>query len=157
MRSLLLHNIRSEHNVGAIFRTADGAGIAKLYLAGYTPSPIDRFGRVVPEIEKTSLGASRMVSYEQVEDTLLLIARLQAQGVQVVVVEQTASSISLYDFVPATDALYIVGNEVEGVPTDICAAADVCIMIPMAGEKESLNVATATGIALFHTPATHFR
>lgn len=156
MRSLLLHNIRSEYNVGAIFRTADGAGVSTIYLSGYTPSPIDRFGRVVPEIEKTSLGASRMVPYVQIADTLELVHTLQAAGTKVVVLEQTPHSISLYDFTPEANTLYIVGNEIDGVPKEVCAAADVCVAIPMAGGKESLNVATATGIILFHTPAAYF-
>jgi 23S rRNA (guanosine2251-2'-O)-methyltransferase len=64
---IILDNIRSAHNVGAIFRTAEGAGVKKVYLCGYTPSPIDRFGRVVKEIEKTSLGASKMVEWEQAD------------------------------------------------------------------------------------------
>jgi len=149
MRTLLLHNIRSRHNVGSIFRTADGAGVSRIYLAGYTPAPIDRFGRPVAELEKTSLGACHMVPWEIVTDTLTCIKEQQAQGVQVVVVEQTEGSISLYDFTPSDDVLYIVGNEVAGVLPEICAAADVVIEIPMAGQKESLNVSTATGIVLF--------
>lgn len=156
MRYLLLHNIRSEQNVGAIFRTAEGAGVAKIYLAGYTPRPIDRFGRLVPTILKTALGATDMVPWEIVEDIVSCISTLKSSGCQIVAIEQTPQSISLYDFVPARETLYIVGNEVSGVPEEISALADVCVEIPMAGQKESLNVSVATGIALFHTPADFF-
>ena len=149
MKYLILDNIRSQYNVGAIFRTADAAGVAKLFLVGYTPAPIDRFGRPVPELEKTSLGATKSVLWESVVDTLTLVKRLQAEGVTVVAVELTPTSVSLYDFVVPQNVAYIMGNEIEGVSPEVLAAVDVVVEIPMAGIKESLNVSVATGIILY--------
>ncbi len=120
-----------------------------LYLAGYTPTPIDRFGRTVAEITKTSLGASAMVPWQAADDMSLLIAKLHAQGVTVVAVEQTEQSISLFDFVEPENVAYIMGNEIDGVTNETIALCDAVIEIPMHGRKESLNVATTTGIVLF--------
>lgn len=153
MKYVILHDIRSHYNVGAIFRTCDGAGVNKVYLTGYTPAPIDRFGRVVPEIHKTSLGASSMVPWEKYETTKEVISHLQNDGVAVVAVEQNPQSVSLYNFTPKGDVAYIFGNEIEGVPQSICALTDAVIEIPMSGQKESLNVSVTAGIVLFHRPA----
>jgi 23S rRNA (guanosine2251-2'-O)-methyltransferase len=149
MKYVVLHDIRSHYNVGAIFRSCDGAGVAKVYLTGYTPAPIDRFGRVVPEIHKTSLGASTMVLWEQYNTTTEVITHLRSQGVTVVAVEQNPRAISLYDFAPPGDTAYIFGNEIDGVPTAICEICDHMIEIPMQGQKESLNVSVTAGIVLF--------
>lgn len=152
MKYVILHDIRSHYNVGAIFRTCDGAGVAKVFLTGYTPLPIDRFGRVVPEIHKTSLGASSMVPWEHYDSTRDVVEELQKNGVQVVAVEQGGGSVSLYDFVPHPDVAYIFGNEIEGVPPAICELADGVLEIPMKGQKESLNVSVTAGIVLFAHP-----
>lgn len=149
MKYLILDNIRSQYNVGAIFRTADAAGVAKIFLVGYTPAPIDRFGRPVPELEKTSLGATKSVPWESVSDTLSLVKCLQADGVTVVAVELTPTSISLYDFDVPENVAYIVGNEIDGVSPVVLEAVDTVVEIPMAGMKESLNVSVATGIILY--------
>ena len=151
---VILDNIRSAHNVGSIFRTADGAGAEKLYLIGTTPTPIDRFGRKVAEIEKTSLGASSMVPWEYVENSSAptLLGKLKADGFQVVAVEQTPSSISLDDHTPSERTGYIFGNEVEGVGQGLLALADQVVEIPMKGQKESLNVSVTAGIVLFKKP-----
>lgn len=150
MQYVILHNIRSAHNVGAIFRTSEGAGVAKIFLTGYTPRPIDRFGRVVPEIQKTSLGASELVPWEGAEDIHEVIDRLQSEGVQVVAVELDAAAESIYTFIPKESVAYIFGNEVTGVTPDIMQTTDATLMIPMRGKKESLNVATTAGVVLFH-------
>ena len=147
---VILHNIRSAHNVGSILRTADGAGVAKVFLTGYTPTPIDRFGRRVPEIEKTSLGAMDTVPWEYKEDIFELLQDLKKQNIAVVAVEQTAQSISYEGTQIDTPAAFIFGNEIEGVPPDVLEHADIVAEIPMAGEKESLNVSVAAGIILFY-------
>lgn len=149
---LILDNIRSAHNVGSIFRTADGAGVEKIYLLGYTPTPIDRFGRPQPEIVKTSLGASEVIPFEHIEneDKEKLIERLKREGFVIVAVEQTSDSVSLYEFAVPSKVCYILGNEIEGVSEKLLALADTAVEIPMSGQKESLNVSVTAGIALFH-------
>ena len=150
MRYVILHEVRSSHNVGAIFRTCDGAGISKIFLTGYTPAPLDRFGRPVAEIIKTSLGASAMVPWEQSDDVVSVIQTLKSNGVEIVAIEQSVAAVSLYDFIPAPDVAYIFGNEITGVPKDVLAICDRVVEIPMSGQKESLNVSVTVGIVLFH-------
>ncbi len=152
MKYVILADVRSSHNVGAIFRTCEGAGVDMLYLAGYTPHPIDRFGREVAEIKKTSLGASAMVPWAAADDIEALILKLQSQGVTVVAVEQTPQSISLYDFTELPSVAYIFGNEITGILPEVVALCDAIVEIPMAGRKESLNVSVTTGIILFQPP-----
>lgn len=154
---LILDNIRSAYNVGSIFRSADGAGVEKIYLIGPTPTPIDRFGRPQPEIVKTSLGASESMSWEHigasdsesVEETLTCIASLKAEGYTMVAIEQSKNSVSFYDFKVPEKVVYILGAEVEGVHQEVLDVADVIVEVPMAGMKESLNVSVTTGIVLF--------
>jgi tRNA G18 (ribose-2'-O)-methylase SpoU len=150
---LIIDNVRSAHNVGSMFRTSDGAGVLRIVLVGYTPAPIDRFGRAQAEIVKTSLGASAMIPWEQKgngEEIVTLINELKQEGFVIVALEQTPSSVSLYDFPVPEKVAYIVGNEIDGVSKELLAVCDVVVEIPMAGEKESLNVGVATGIVLFH-------
>jgi tRNA G18 (ribose-2'-O)-methylase SpoU len=148
---IILDNIRSAHNVGSVFRTSDGAGVEKIYLLGTTPSPRDRFGREVPEIKKTSLGASAMVNWEHIdnEDTEALLLRLKSEGFELVAVEQTPTSTSLYDFIPSDKTCYIFGNEIDGVGSRLLDTASKAIEIPMKGKKESLNVSVTVGVVLF--------
>lgn len=146
---VILHNIRSAHNVGSIFRTADGAGVSKIYLTGYTPAPKDRFGREHAEIQKTSLGAAESVLWEQWDDLDTLLTKMRGDGVAIAAVEQYPRSVDYRTFTATPDTAFIFGNEVEGVPEDVCAAADVVLQIPMLGTKESLNVSVAAGIILF--------
>ena len=150
MKYLIIENVRSAHNVGAMFRTAEGAGVAKIFLVGYTPTPIDRFGRVQPEIKKTSLGAIDIIPWESVATVVEIMSQLQSDGFQIVALEQTDRSILLKDFTLPPKVAYVVGNEVEGVSAAALAAADTVVELPMLGQKESLNVATATGILLYH-------
>ncbi len=152
MRQVILHNVRSQHNVGSVFRTSDGAGVAKIWLTGYTPTPVDRFGRTVTEIQKTSLGATTSVAWEGERDIKKVVTSLKEAGYTVVAVEQRSDSCSLYEYQPDTNVAYIFGNEVEGVPTEILDMADVILEIPMAGMKESLNVSVTAGIVLFKHP-----
>lgn len=146
---VLLHDIRSAHNVGSIFRTSDAAGVERIYLSGHTPGPLDRFGRSVKEIAKTALGAEESVPWESVDDSLGLIARLAEEGFTVVGLEQDRRSVDYRTFSAPDRLLFIVGREVEGLSTELRDACDVLLEIPMHGVKESLNVSVAFGIALF--------
>ena len=148
---VILDNIRSSHNVGSIFRTADGAGVSKVYLLGYTPAPVDRFGRTVAEIKKTSLGASDMVAWEHLDNNQIgkLIKDLKTEGFEIVAIEQTSKSVALNDFKAKEKTCYIMGNEVDGVRQELLDLSDAIVEIPMKGSKESLNVSVATGIVLF--------
>ncbi len=134
-----------------MFRTADGAGVSKIYLGGFTPAPVDRFGREQSEIAKTSLGAKDTVAWEQVEvgNELKLISNLKAEGYTVVAIEQTPKSISINDFKVPEKVAYILGNEIVGVQQVYLENCDEVVEIPMQGMKESLNVSVTAGIVLF--------
>lgn len=147
---VILHNIRSAHNVGSVFRSADGAGVSKIFLTGYTPAPTDRFGREREEMVKTSLGATHSVPYEVVTDIQELLVTLKKEGVQIVAVEQTPQAIDYTTFVRTGDTAFIFGNEVTGVEPEILENVETHIHIPMSGVKESLNVSVCAGIVLFH-------
>lgn len=147
--AVLLHNIRSAHNVGAIFRTADAAGVSKIYLSGYTPTPLDRFNRPQKEIAKTALGAEKSVAWEYVKMGRAAALRLRAEGFRIIGVEQDARSRDYRNFKPERPALFIFGNEVRGFSPQLKSICDELIEIPMFGTKESLNVATTVGIILF--------
>ncbi|MBI2612964.1 TrmH family RNA methyltransferase [Candidatus Kaiserbacteria bacterium] len=148
--AVLLHNVRSAHNVGSIFRTADAAGVSKIYLAGYTPAPRDRFGRVQKEIAKTALGAERSVPYEHVALSRTVILRLKREGWTIVGVEQDARARDYRRYRAKGKTLFVFGNEVRGIPRSLRALCNKLIEIPMYGTKESLNVAVTAGIILFH-------
>lgn len=146
---VILDNIRSTHNVGSIFRTADAAGVKKIYLVGYTPAPLDRFGREVTSLTKASLGAEKSVEWEQVANMGELIKRLKKENFQIIAIEQDDKAVD-YKSVKLQDKVAIVlGNEVEGVSKDVLNQCDIIAEIPMKGEKESLNVSVSAGIALF--------
>lgn len=147
---LILDNIRSAYNVGAIFRTADGAGVSKIFLLGYTPAPTDRFGRTQAEIKKTSLGASETLPWEKLETGTELLKRLHAEEIYTVAVEQTKQSISLIEFKEPEKVAYILGNEIDGVDQQLLEQVDTIVDIPMLGQKESLNVSVTAGVVLYH-------
>jgi len=149
MRQVILYNVRSRHNVGAIFRTGEGAGVSKIWLVGYTPAPVDRFGREVAEIKKTSLGASDLVPWQSADDIFLLLEKLKEAGITVVAIEQSPEAVSLFEYTEPGNVAYIFGNEITGVLPEILQKCDAVVDIPMAGRKESLNVATTVGIVLF--------
>ncbi len=154
---VILHNIRSAHNVGSIFRTADGAGVTKIFLCGYTPTPTDRFGRPVLEIEKTSLGATTSVVWEHIHTTEECVARLKQQNVCIVAVEQHEHAIPYTEYTRTGDTAFVFGNEIDGIPDHICQVADRTVHIPMQGMKESLNVGVTAGIVLFQAHISHVR
>ena len=151
---VVLHNIRSLHNVGSIFRTADGAGVRKIYLCGITPAPVDSFGRPVPQLAKTSLGAEKSVEWKKISSTPRLLKKLKSEGYKIIAVEQSKNSIPFYEiskfyFLNSRFCL-VVGNEVRGLPDSVLKLADKVLEIPMHGEKESLNVSVAFGIVAYH-------
>ncbi len=149
----VLPNIRSLHNVGSIFRTADAAGVSKLYLSGITPKPVDPLGNYRREIAKVALGAERTVPWEYSRSTAALLKKLKKAGYTIFAVEQSKKSIPYYALNPKPYALrkvaLVVGNEVKGLPPGILRMADKILEIPMRGKKESLNVSVAFGIVLF--------
>ncbi|MBI2604092.1 MAG: RNA methyltransferase, partial [Candidatus Harrisonbacteria bacterium] len=143
----ILHNIRSLFNVGSIFRTADAAGIEKLYLCGITSTPYDVFDRPRAQIVKVALGAEKTVPWEHVQSTANVIRRLKRDGYKIVALEQSKKSVPYYTlnakrFILSKIAL-IVGHEVRGIAPAILKRCDAVIEIPMYGKKESLNVAVA--------------
>ena len=163
---LALHNIRSTHNVGAIFRTADAVGVERVFLSGYTPSPIDRFGRPRQDISKAALGAEMTVPWEHlgaeagdqsgaVEIFEQLKKRKDMKDVVVCAIEQDARSIDFRKIRETIEnsrpsrILLILGNEVDGVEKDLLDLCDHIIEVPMLGEKESLNVSVTAGIVLY--------
>lgn len=140
--SLILDNIRSLTNVGAIFRAADGFGVKKIYLCGITPTPPR------PEIEKISLGSELTTRWEHIEDPAKIVRVLQNEGVTVLALEQTQDSHSLYDVDLPYPLAIVVGHEVVGIDEQVLFLCDGTIEIPMFGSKHSHNVATSCGIVL---------
>ena len=145
---VLLHNIRSAHNVGSIFRTADAAGVEKILLTGYTPRPVDRFGRPQKDIAKTALGAEKSIAWEYAKTPQSFLKKLKVDGWAIVGVEQDVHAED-YRAQLSDKKVFIFGNEVRGISRALRAACDRIIEIPMRGKKESLNVAVTAGIVLF--------
>ncbi len=147
----ILHNVRSAYNIGAIFRTADGIGVAKIYLTGYTCAPHDGTcaWTTKPQrmIGKVALGADQAVSWEKcaIEDA---IVRLRNDNVRIVALEQTVRSIDVKNFDSDERSIaLILGNEPKGIDEQTLSYADDAVEIPMRGTKKSLNVAVAAGVA----------
>lgn len=148
---VVLPDIRSTHNVGSIFRTADAAGVKKVYLCGITPQPVDQFGRKRKDISKVALGAEDYIPWEYARSTVRLIGRLKKRGYTICAVEQSSRSIP-YSALKASKTAkiaLIMGNEVEGLPKQILSRADKILEISMRGQKESLNVGVAFGVVVF--------
>ena len=149
---LLLDNIRSVHNVGSIFRTAETLGISKIYCLGTTPTPLDRFNRKRKDFAKVSLGAEDFVKCEYVESekgALKLIKKFKKEKFEIIALEQFKDSLDYKKVKPINKVLIILGNEVEGVSDYLLKLSDVTAEIPIKGKKESLNVSVATGIFLY--------
>ncbi len=147
--SVLLHNIRSTHNVGSIFRTADALGILRIYLSGFTPAPTDRFGRTRQDVAKVSLGAEKTIPWEYIKNPKNLISKLKTKKYQIISIEQAKNSTDYRKIKIKKPVLFIVGNEVEGISKDLLKLSDEIVEIPMRGKKESLNVSVAFAVALF--------
>ena len=148
---LLLDDIRSVHNVGSIFRTAETIGVSKIYCGGTTPTPLDRFGRKRADLAKVALGAEELVPWEctDTQGTVRLVRSLKREGFKVVALEQDPASIDYRKIKPAEKMLIVIGNEVGGVSKQSLRSADAIAEIPLQGQKESLNVSVAVGIFLF--------
>ena len=141
---LWLHNIRSLHNVGAAFRSADAFGIKELWLSGYTPVPPR------PEITKTAIGAEEHVPWRSFSDEKEPIQWLKENDYTLFGLEQTEKSIMLNDLTTETDKICLVlGNEVTGIDESILPMLDIAVEIPQFGSKHSLNVSVAAGVALY--------
>lgn len=147
---LVLHNIRSTHNVGSLFRTADGAGVSQIVLSGYTPTPIDKYGRNRGDIAKTALGAEHLIAWQQVADLSDFLKQKKGEGFLVSAIEQSPNSINYKkcDHLSQKQIL-ILGNEVLGIDEEVLSLVDQIIEIPMVGGKESLNVGVAGAIVMF--------
>lgn len=147
--TLILPDIRSAINVGAIFRTADAVGIDKIYLVGVTPRPNDQFGRIQKDIAKSALGAETWIPWEYKEKLIPLINSLKKDGYEIVALEQSVVSIDYRKYKKPEKFAFILGPEVTGLDKKILDKCDKIVEIPMKGKKESLNVSVAAGVALF--------
>lgn len=142
---LILDDVRSLHNIGSVFRTADAFLIEKIYLCGITATPPNK------EIHKTALGATDTVAWEYAANVLEVVANLQAQDVAVYAVEQVEGAVFLQDFVVENNQKYalVFGNEVFGVNQTVVSRCNGCIEIPQLGTKHSLNISVSTGIVIW--------
>lgn len=142
---IVLNDIRSLHNIGSVFRTADAFLIEKIYLCGITATPPHK------EIHKTALGATDAVDWEYAQDALQVVTNLQKEGVQVVALEQVENAVFLQDFKVQSQQKYalVFGNEVKGVAQEIINQANTVVEIPQLGTKHSLNIAVSAGIVIW--------
>ena len=142
---IMLDNVRSMHNVGSVFRTADGFSVEKVVLCGITAQPPHR------EIEKTALGATQSVDWEHIDDTLTAIAKYRQHGYQIIAIEQAEHSVMLNTNQPLLTEKYVLifGNEVNGVSDEAMQQIDKCIEIPQFGTKHSFNIVISAGIVLW--------
>ncbi len=160
MRDIILiaHNLRSCHNVGSLLRTAEGLGVSRVILSGYTPHPTHTNDTRMPhealkierQIHKTALGAEHMVAWQYHHELIPVLAKLKRQGYRIAAIEQTEDAQDLPSFHPPEKIVLVVGREVEGIEPDILAACDTSLEIPMFGKKESYNVVQAAAMALYH-------
>lgn len=142
---IILDNVRSFHNVGSVFRTADAFLIEKIYLCGITAQPPHK------DIRKTALGATETVVWEYVNDTVALVERLKEDHVKILAIEQAEDAIMLNTFKPEPNTTYAVvfGNEVKGVQQDVVTKSDAVIEIPQYGSKHSLNISVSVGVVMW--------
>ena len=155
---VIAHNLRSTHNIGSLFRTAEGLGVHKIFLTGYTPYPVSSDDNRLPheaakltrQIHKTALGAETMVPWQHNENVQDVISLLKEDGYTVCALEQTADSVALPAFRSTDKVAIILGREVEGIEPAVLALCDQCIEIPMLGKKESFNVVQAAAMTLYH-------
>ena len=142
---VILDNIRSLNNVGAVFRTSDAFVIEKIYLCGITAKPPHK------EIHKTALGATESVEWEYVEDVIELIPKLKGSNIKIASIEQTDNATLLQNFKIDENQKYAIvfGNEVKGVQQEVVSKSDYCIEIPQFGTKHSLNISVSVGVVLW--------
>jgi tRNA G18 (ribose-2'-O)-methylase SpoU len=141
--AVLLDNVRSMYNVGSFFRTADGAGLEKLYLCGITAKPPKR------GITKTALGAEKTVPWEHDWDGLALARATRERGYELAAIETSIHAVDLFDWRPRFPVCLIFGHEVQGIRPELATLCDTHVRIPMLGSKHSLNVATAGGVVVY--------
>ncbi len=154
---VVVDNVRSAHNVGAIFRLSDGMAVSHVYLCGITAYPEVAKDQRLPHIRqkmtkainKTALGATETVSWSYHEDTHRLVEGLKRKGYLIAALEQVPESKDLREFKPANHTAYVIGNEVNGVSPEVLSTADICLEMPMFGKKESHNVVSALAMALY--------
>lgn len=155
---IIAHDIRSTHNVGALFRTCDGLGIAKIYLTGYSPYPKkaddERLPHLVDKIDKqihkTALGAETNIDWEQAENPVDIIKNLKLRNYHIIALEQAKDSVAITNFQPPDKIALLLGNEVDGLNPHLLKLASTVLEIPMYGSKESFNVIQAAAMALYH-------
>jgi 23S rRNA (guanosine2251-2'-O)-methyltransferase len=155
--SLIVHDIRSCHNVGSLLRTAEGLGVQHVYLTGYTPYPILENDTRLPhirnkihaQIHKTALDAEDIVSWSHHEDIQEVLNLLRQDNYQIAALEQSANSTPLPQYKPTSNTALLLGREVEGIDEHLLSKADVVLEIPMIGKKESFNVVQAAAMALY--------
>jgi len=155
---LIVHNLRSCHNVGSLLRTAEGLGVKRVYFTGFTPYPSEKTDVRLPhlaqkidkQIHKTALDAEKNVNWHHQDDIFSLIDSLRADGYTIAAIEQTTTSAALPDYVPPEKIAMIVGREVEGIEAEVLKVCDVALEIPMFGQKESFNVVQAAAMMLYH-------
>lgn len=142
---IILDNIRSQNNVGSVFRTSDAFRIEKIYLCGITSTPENR------EVHKTALGAEDAVDWEYVKETRDVVEKLKAEGYRIYAIEQAENTTSLEELNIGLDGKYalVFGNEVKGVQQDIIDRSHACIEIPQFGTKHSFNISVTVGIVLW--------
>ncbi len=145
MIKVVLDNVRSAHNVGAVFRTADSLGVGEVILCGITAVPPSR------EIHKSALGAEMTVPFRYFDSSVEAVETLKSEGCTIVAVEQAEGSVRLQDFEPVadTDYAFVLGNEVEGVSVEVLERVDSVVEIAQRGMKKSMNVSVAGGIVLW--------
>ena len=154
---LLVHDIRSCHNVGSLLRTAEGLGVSKVYFSGYTPYPSTVNDSRLPhihqkltaQIHKTALGAETSQPWAYVDDITQTIIALKQSGFRMTALEQHDDTIPLHNYKTPDKVALLIGREVEGISESLLEAMDDIVVIPMFGNKESFNVVQATAMALF--------
>lgn len=156
---LIVHDIRSCHNVGSLLRTAEGLGLRHVYLTGYTPYPVapddnrlpHQRAKIARQIHKTALGAEDSQSWSQQDDVRVVMSRLKDEGYLILALEQTATSLPLDRFKTDKQRIaLLIGREVEGIEPELLKLVNQTLEIPMLGRKESFNVVQATAMALYH-------
>jgi tRNA G18 (ribose-2'-O)-methylase SpoU len=160
MRSLILiaHNLRSTHNVGSLLRTAEGLGVVKVWLAGYTPYPLMTDDPRLPhlarkidaQIHKTALDAEQQIKWQCDTSIARVIEQIRADGYTVMALEQAPDAINLSEYQPPDKLALVLGREAEGLEPEVLALCDGALEIPMFGQKESFNVVQAAAMALYH-------
>lgn len=150
---VLLQNIRSLHNVGSIFRTADAVGVSKIYLGGYSPSPFDRFGDIQKSFAKVALGSEKNIDFERVRVVGKFLEQKRLEGYKIIALETSKEAVDYskigLSYAEYNKCILILGNEKRGISKRTLELADIIAVIPMKGVKESLNVSVAFGVAAF--------